>query len=76
MPKAGFAKIFANGQSQAVRLPKEFRFTGEQVRIRRVSDGVLLQSLDLDPVEWFGKLTEAVARVAVSERRKLKPKHI
>jgi len=35
-----------------------------------------LQSLDLDPVEWFGKLTEAVARVAVSERRKLKPKHI
>jgi antitoxin VapB len=72
MPKPGFAKIFANGQSQAVRLPKEFRFSGEEVRIRRVSDGVLLQSLDLDPVEWFGKLDEAVARALASEKKKRK----
>jgi len=72
MSKPGFARIFANGQSQAVRLPKEFRFSGEEVRIRRVSDGVLLQPLDLDPVEWFGKLDEAVARTAASERKKRK----
>jgi len=72
MPKPGFAKIFANGQSQAVRLPKEFRFIGEEVRIRRVNDGVLLQSLDLDPVEWFGKLDEAVTRAKASEQKKRK----
>jgi virulence-associated protein VagC len=29
------AKLFKNGRSQAVRLPKEFRFEGEEVLIRR-----------------------------------------
>ncbi|HLW79118.1 MAG TPA: AbrB/MazE/SpoVT family DNA-binding domain-containing protein, partial [Terriglobia bacterium] len=37
------AKLFRNGRSQAVRLPKEFRFEGDRVRIRRVPGGVLLQ---------------------------------
>jgi antitoxin VapB len=36
------AKLFKNGQSQAVRLPKEFRFEGTQVFIKRVGNGVLL----------------------------------
>ncbi len=36
------AKLFKNGNSQAVRLPKEFRFNGEQVYIKKVSNGVLL----------------------------------
>ena len=38
------AKVFMTGRSQAVRLPKEFRFTGAEVEIRRdpVSGGVLL----------------------------------
>ena len=36
------AKLFKNGQSQAVRLPKEFRFEGTQVFIRRVGNAVLL----------------------------------
>ena len=36
------AKIFMNGRSQAVRLPKEFRLTGTQVRIRRLHNGILL----------------------------------
>lgn len=36
------AKIFANGRSQAVRLPKEFRFEGEQVFIKRVGEVVIL----------------------------------
>ncbi|MCV6608470.1 MAG: type II toxin-antitoxin system VapB family antitoxin [Campylobacterales bacterium] len=36
------AKLFKNGQSQAVRLPKEFRFDGEEVFIKKVGDGVLL----------------------------------
>ena len=36
------AKLFPNGQSQAVRLPKEFRFEGDRVYIQRVGDAVVL----------------------------------
>lgn len=36
------AKVFMNGRSQAVRLPKEFRVKGKQVAIRRVPEGILL----------------------------------
>ena len=36
------AKLFQNGQSQAVRLPKEFRFRGEQVYVKRVGNAVVL----------------------------------
>ncbi|MCM2257123.1 MAG: antitoxin [Vicinamibacteria bacterium] len=36
------AKLFANGRSQAVRLPKEFRFAGDSVFIKRVGDAVVL----------------------------------
>jgi antitoxin VapB len=36
------AKLFKNGDSQAVRLPKEFRFKGTEVWIRRVGSSVVL----------------------------------
>lgn len=36
------AKLFKNGDSQAVRLPKEFRFEGTEVLIKRVGDAVVL----------------------------------
>ena len=36
------AKLFQNGQSQAVRLPKDFRFEGESVAIKRVGKAVVL----------------------------------
>ncbi|WP_102128275.1 antitoxin [Deinococcus planocerae] len=44
MTKAKYdtAKLFQTGRSQAVRLPKEYRFEGEEVIIKRVGDGVLL----------------------------------
>jgi len=32
------AKLFMHGRSQAVRLPKEFRFQGKEVRVSRVGD--------------------------------------
>ena len=38
------AKLFMHGRSQAVRLPKEFRFAGEQVYVRRQGDEVVLSS--------------------------------
>jgi antitoxin VapB len=36
------AKIFRTGRSQAVRLPKEFRFTTREVRVAKVDDMVIL----------------------------------
>jgi antitoxin VapB len=36
------AKLFMNGSSQAVRLPKEYRFAGEEVVIRRLGNAVVL----------------------------------
>ncbi len=36
------AKLFQNGQSQAVRLPKEFRFPGDKVFIKRMGNAVVL----------------------------------
>ena len=36
------AKLFPNGQSQAVRLPKEFRFDGKRVYIQRLGSAVIL----------------------------------
>ena len=35
------AKLFTTGGSQAIRLPKEFRFTGKTVRLRRTKKGVV-----------------------------------
>lgn len=42
------AKLFMNGQSQAVRLPKEFRFDGNEVHIHSVGNCVVLVPTD-DP---------------------------
>ena len=58
MRKTNIAKLFQNGRSQAVRLPREFRFEGDRVRIRRVGQGVLLEPIIQDPKEWFRKLDE------------------
>lgn len=40
------AKIFKNGRSQAVRLPKECRFNTEKVAVNRVGDIVMLIPMD------------------------------
>ncbi|WP_462323666.1 antitoxin [Desulfoplanes sp.] len=36
------AKLFMNGRSQALRLPKEYRFEGDEVYIKKTSRGILL----------------------------------
>mgnify|MGYP000852751104 CR=1 FL=1 len=36
------AKLFINGRSQAVRLPKTYRFEGKEVYIKKVSQGILI----------------------------------
>ncbi len=44
------AKLFQNGRSQAVRLPKAFRFAGSEVKIRKEGDKVILEPLERS--EW------------------------
>jgi antitoxin VapB len=43
------AKIFQNGRSQAVRLPKEFRFRGKEVYIHKEGENVILSE---KPDSW------------------------
>ena len=40
------AKLFVNGRSQALRLPKAYRFEGEEVYIKKIDQGVLLMPKD------------------------------
>jgi len=42
------AKLFQNGSSQAVRLPKECRFGGDEVCLRKIGDLVVLFPCDKD----------------------------
>ena len=50
------AKLFQNGRSQAVRLPLEFRFPGNEVRISRHGGGVLLEPIVASVDDWFDAL--------------------
>lgn len=42
------ARVFWSGRSQAVRLPKEYRFDCQEVRIRRLGSAVILEPLGPD----------------------------
>jgi antitoxin VapB len=42
------ARLFSNGRSQAVRLPKEFQFNGENVYIKKIGEAVILVPFDKD----------------------------
>ena len=69
MAGTGIAKLFRNGRSQAVRLPREFRFEGTEVRVRRVPEGVLLESLSFDPKEWFARMDALRSEDFMTERK-------
>ncbi|MBX9748464.1 MAG: type II toxin-antitoxin system VapB family antitoxin [Roseococcus sp.] len=58
------AKLFWTGRSQAVRLPKEFRFEGEAVRIRRQGNAVILEPVSPDWA-WLDGLSGALDGDAV-----------
>jgi antitoxin VapB len=47
------AKLFMHGRSQAVRLPKEFRFEGTEVRVSKIGDRVILEPIgEIKPMPW------------------------
>ncbi len=48
------AKVFENGRSQAVRLPKEYRFSDKEVAINKIGDVVLLMPKEN---RWSGFLS-------------------
>jgi antitoxin VapB len=56
MADTATAKLFRNGRSQAVRLPREFRFEGKEVRVRRLNEGVLLEPMITDVSQWFAEI--------------------
>jgi len=75
--RATKAKVFWTGRSQAVRLPKEFRFDTETVSVRREGTAVILEPVDEWPegyVESFTGVPEDFRRPEqgeIDEREKL-----
>ena len=55
------ARIFQSGNSQAVRLPKEFRFATEQVEIFRRGDEVVLREVPVNAAAVFDLLASLPA---------------
>ncbi len=51
------AKVFWSGRSQAVRLPKAFRFASKEVRVRRHGKAIILEPLAED-WQWLDSLVE------------------
>jgi antitoxin VapB len=64
------AKVFWSGRSQAVRLPKDYRFESRQVRIRRHGRAVILEPIAQD-WKWLegiiGPVDEAFEREATQQ---------
>ena len=74
-----FAKVFNNGGSQAVRLPKSCRFAGDEVLVNRIGSVVILmpkgdpwQSM-LDSLSLFTEdfLAESIPALPLQERDEL-----
>jgi len=53
------ARLFQNGQSQAVRLPKAYRFPGDSVYIKHHGNGVLLLPKTEDPWDIMASSLDA-----------------
>ncbi len=70
------ARVFWTGRSQAVRLPKEFRFDTTTVRIRRAGNSVILEPVDEWPegyVESFAGVPDDLARPPQGEHERREP---
>lgn len=75
--KGKTAKVFWTGRSQAVRLPREFRFDSDTVLVRREGNAVILEPADGWPegyVDSFAGVPEDFERPPqgeIEQRRKL-----
>lgn len=62
------AKLFWNGRSQAVCLPKEFQFKGEEVHIRRVGTAVILEPVGQDWA-WLDAIQDTRTEDSLADRQ-------
>ena len=69
----GTARVFRSGNSQAVRLPKEFRLKSDQVEIFRRGDEIVLREKDGNLVRAFELLTQLPEDFSLSGREKDRP---
>ncbi len=73
-PTSGIGKIFMNGRSQAVRIPKDFRLPGNEVRITRTeNDGILLEPIRRDLDYLFEQLDKLAANGFMENGREQPP---
>jgi antitoxin VapB len=61
MSERAVARVFMHGRSQAVRLPREFRLTGDRVVVRREGRGIVLEPLADDLDAWFAEVDRGPA---------------
>ena len=66
---SAIAKLFTHGRSQAVRLPKEFRFEGKEVRVSRVGNRVILEPLGSEDAMPWAELDKLGDRPFMPEGR-------
>jgi len=69
------AKVFMTGRSQAVRLPKEYRVTGDRVYVKRLGNTILLMPKTGD--RWaglFAALDEFPRDFAIERRQEQPPR--
>ena len=66
------AKVFSNGRSQAVRLPKVFRFATDEVYIRQVGDEIVLSAKKPSWADFFSQ-TSAFAEDFLAQRDNAPP---
>lgn len=65
------AKVFQNGRSQAIRLPKDFRVATDEVYLKRTPQGFLV--IPRDPWELFYEGVEEVSEGFMADRQQPPP---
>ena len=69
----GTARVFRSGNSQAVRLPKQFRLKSTEVEIFRRGDEIVLREKDGNMVRAFDLLAELPDDLVIADRDKDHP---
>ncbi len=68
-----YARVFQSGNSQAVRLPKEFRFDADQVEIFRQGNDIVLRQSPANAAAVFDLLTSLPADFMAEGRQDSPP---
>ena len=69
----GTARVFRSGNSQAVRLPKQFRLNSKEVEIFRRGDEIVLREKDGAMVRAFDLLANLPGDIVLTGREKDRP---